>query len=60
METPDAAYVAALEEALLKAESALADLDAARRKGYLTQATSAVFATADAIRRRRADPPSDR
>ncbi len=60
MNTPDAAYVAALEDALLTAESALADLDAARRKGYLAQASSAVFAAADAIRRRRADPPSAR
>jgi len=55
MNAPDTEYVAALEEALLKAESALADINTARRKRYLAQASAAVFAAAYAIRRHRAE-----
>jgi hypothetical protein len=55
------AYIRQLEEAVTQAECVLADMECARRKGYIPQATKLVFKAASMIRaRRRAQaPPSE-
>lgn len=53
-ENTDQRYIAQLEKAVLEAECVLADWEAAKRKGYIPEATRVVFEAADAVRRERA------
>ena len=56
--TEERAYIRQLEEAVTQAECVLADMECARRKGYIPQATKLVFKAASMIRaRRRAQAP---
>lgn len=56
-------YVQQLEQAVLEAESVMADWQAAQRKGYIRNAQKAVIEAASAIRQKQrentgAEPPS--
>lgn len=50
----DAARLTRLEDLILQLDSTFADLEAAKRKGYLTRDLPLLKAEADDIRRRRA------
>ena len=49
----DAARLAKLEDLILQLDSTLADIEAAKRKGYLTRDLPLLKAAADEIRTRR-------